>query len=106
MRSRWLWARRHRRLPGESAETADSRTGSPDTTRQRGREARSTANAGPQDSHCDASPPEPCCRQPSGGRTSWPLVLANLGVFMGGLGQVLPDDARQQLLEVLIKLLT
>jgi len=25
---------------------------------------------------------------------------------MGGLGQVLPDDARQQLLEVLIKLLT
>jgi hypothetical protein len=106
MAPRWRWTRTRWRRTLTPSEEETGRTGPPDTTLQRGGEARSTANTEPQDSQHDANAVEPCCRGRRRWRASWSLVLADIGVLIGGVGQVLPESARQQLFDLLAQLLT
>jgi len=106
MGPRWRWARLRWRPPCVPPDAGSDRTGPPDTTRQRGGEARSAANTEPQDSQGDAIAPEPCCRRHPRRHACWSLVVADVGVLIGGVGQVLPDDVRQQLFGMLVSLLT
>lgn len=105
MTPRWRWARLRGRPPSRP-DAENGRTGPPDTTRQRGGEARPTANTEPQDSPVNANSAEPCCRRHSRCHACWSHVLAEIGVLIGGVGQVLPDDAWQHSLEVLVNMLT
>lgn len=83
-------------------------TGPPDTTLARGGEAR-PANSWDEDSQLEATVPDACCRRRGRrGRPSarWSRVLADIGVFLGGVAIVVPDDVGQRLVEFLVGLLS
>lgn len=74
--------------------------GLPDTALEREEEAR-PAISWPEESQNDRSVSHGSCRR----ARRWTIMLADLGVFLGGVAAVVPDEVRSAALENLMHLL-